>query len=166
MGLCLVFSIDQKELLTCRKISWHGAYSFTSPPKEGMLQIFSTLKNPSPSARFESTKIGSNSKDANHHTTEDDFCSTNSGMRSERPLEFWKSYLTPDLACKRILNLTLHNLHGIYTINSFKRNYLVSFFSILKYICSIHTKTSTNLRIGILFFYSFIKKSGQSGKCW
>jgi hypothetical protein len=34
--------------LTCRKILWHGASSFTSYPNEGVLQIFITLKNPSP----------------------------------------------------------------------------------------------------------------------
>jgi hypothetical protein len=33
---------------TCCKILWHGASGFTSPLKEGMLQIFITLKNPSP----------------------------------------------------------------------------------------------------------------------
>jgi hypothetical protein len=31
---------------TCCKILRHGAYGFTSPPKEGMLRISVTLKNP------------------------------------------------------------------------------------------------------------------------
>jgi hypothetical protein len=38
----------------------HGADSFTSPPKEGMLRIFVALKNPSPSAGFDPANPGSN----------------------------------------------------------------------------------------------------------
>jgi hypothetical protein len=33
--------------LTCLKILWHGASSFTSYLKEGVLRIFIALKNPS-----------------------------------------------------------------------------------------------------------------------
>jgi hypothetical protein len=32
----------------CHKILRHGASGLTSPPKEGVLQIFSALKNPLP----------------------------------------------------------------------------------------------------------------------
>jgi hypothetical protein len=35
------------------KILRHGPDGFTSPPKEGFLQIFIALKNPSPFAGFE-----------------------------------------------------------------------------------------------------------------
>jgi hypothetical protein len=46
---CEVFLfILSKWYFTCRKILQHGAFSFTSPPKEGMLQIFIAVKNPSP----------------------------------------------------------------------------------------------------------------------
>jgi hypothetical protein len=37
-----------KGSLTCRKILRHGTSGFTSHPKEGVLQIFIALKNPSP----------------------------------------------------------------------------------------------------------------------
>jgi hypothetical protein len=37
-----------KGLLTCRKILWNGASSFTSHPKKGLLRMFFALKNPSP----------------------------------------------------------------------------------------------------------------------
>jgi hypothetical protein len=36
------------EVFACCKILRHGASSFTSPPKEGGLQMFITLKNPAP----------------------------------------------------------------------------------------------------------------------
>jgi hypothetical protein len=45
----------------------HGAAGFTSPPNEGLLQIFIVLKNPLPSVGFETANIG---KHANHYTTE------------------------------------------------------------------------------------------------
>jgi hypothetical protein len=48
--------------LTCNKILWHGANSFTSPPKEVKLWISITLKNPLSSARFECMNLGSNGK--------------------------------------------------------------------------------------------------------
>jgi hypothetical protein len=57
-------------LLTCRKILRHGADGITSPTKEGVLRTFTALKNPSPSAGFESAMLGSNGKHANHYTTE------------------------------------------------------------------------------------------------
>jgi hypothetical protein len=55
-----------KRSLTCRKILRHGADGFTSPPKEGVLRIFITLKNASPSAELEPANLGSNGKHANH----------------------------------------------------------------------------------------------------
>jgi hypothetical protein len=60
-------------LLTCRKILRHGADGFTSPPKKGVLRIFIVLKNQSLSARFESWNLGSNGKQVNHYTTENDY---------------------------------------------------------------------------------------------
>jgi hypothetical protein len=39
-----------------------GADGFHSPPKEGVLQIFIALGNPSPSAGFEPENFGSNRK--------------------------------------------------------------------------------------------------------
>jgi hypothetical protein len=45
--------------LTYRKIIRHGANGFTSSPKEGVLRNVITLKNPSPSARFEQANFGS-----------------------------------------------------------------------------------------------------------
>jgi hypothetical protein len=35
-------------IMTCHKIFWHGASRYTFHPKEGVLHIFITLKNPSP----------------------------------------------------------------------------------------------------------------------
>jgi hypothetical protein len=35
-------------IFTCCKLLWHGASGVTSPPKEGMLKTFFTIKNPSP----------------------------------------------------------------------------------------------------------------------
>jgi hypothetical protein len=40
--------------------------------KEGVLRTFIALKSPSPSTGFEPANLGSNSKKANHFTTEDD----------------------------------------------------------------------------------------------
>jgi hypothetical protein len=42
----------------------HGTDGFTSPPKEVVLRIFVTLKNPSSSARFEPANLGSRGKHA------------------------------------------------------------------------------------------------------
>jgi hypothetical protein len=58
--------------LTHRKILWHGADGFTSPPKEGVLRNFIALKNPSPSAGFNPVNVWSNGKQENHYITEDD----------------------------------------------------------------------------------------------
>jgi hypothetical protein len=51
-------------------VTW--ADSFISPLKEGMLQIFVTLKNPLPLVWFEPAYLASNVKHDNHQTTEDD----------------------------------------------------------------------------------------------
>jgi hypothetical protein len=40
--------------------------------KEGILQIFNALKNPSPSPGIEHRKIGHNDKHPRHYTTNDD----------------------------------------------------------------------------------------------
>jgi hypothetical protein len=45
---------------------------FTSAPKEGMLQIFIALKNPSLSAGFGPANLRTNGMHANPYTTEDD----------------------------------------------------------------------------------------------
>jgi hypothetical protein len=42
----------------------HGTDGFTSPPKEGVLRIFFTLKNPTASAGFESANLGTKSQHA------------------------------------------------------------------------------------------------------
>jgi hypothetical protein len=48
LALQSLFVHTCKWFFTCHKILRHGADSFTSPPKEGMLRIFMTLKNPAP----------------------------------------------------------------------------------------------------------------------
>jgi hypothetical protein len=58
--------------LTCLKILRHGADGLTYPPKEGVPRIFIALKNPSSSAGYEPTNLGSKDKHAKHYTTEDD----------------------------------------------------------------------------------------------
>jgi hypothetical protein len=62
-----------KGFLTCRKILRHGVSGFSFPSKKVMLRIFIALKHPSPPARFEPAKPGSNGKHASYHTTEDDY---------------------------------------------------------------------------------------------
>jgi hypothetical protein len=47
LALLSIFVHTCKWFFTCCKILWHGTSSFTSPPKEGMLQIVTALKNPS-----------------------------------------------------------------------------------------------------------------------
>jgi len=42
----------------------HGTNGFTSPPKEGVLRIFFTLKNPTASARFEPANMGTTGQHA------------------------------------------------------------------------------------------------------
>jgi hypothetical protein len=55
-----------REFLTCQ----HGANSFTSSPKLGLLRIFIILKSPLPLAGFDPTNLGSSGKHANHYPTE------------------------------------------------------------------------------------------------
>jgi hypothetical protein len=43
----------------------HGTHSFTSLPKEGVLRIFSALKNPTASAGFEPANLGTRGQHAN-----------------------------------------------------------------------------------------------------
>jgi hypothetical protein len=49
---------------------------FTSPPKEVVLRIFITLKNPSTSVGIEPVNFGSSGEHANHLSTEGDFNTT------------------------------------------------------------------------------------------
>jgi len=42
----------------------HGTDGFTSPPKEGVLRIFFALKNPTASAGFEPTNLGTKGQHA------------------------------------------------------------------------------------------------------
>jgi hypothetical protein len=49
---------DFKRSFTCRKILQHGTSDFTSHLKEGVLQIFNTLKNPSPWPGSKSQSLG------------------------------------------------------------------------------------------------------------
>jgi hypothetical protein len=44
----------------------HGTDGFTSPPKEVVLRIFITLKNPSPSVGIEPANLGPSGEHANH----------------------------------------------------------------------------------------------------
>jgi hypothetical protein len=44
----------------------HGTDGFTSPPKEVVLRIFITLKNPSTSVGIEPENLGSSGEHANH----------------------------------------------------------------------------------------------------
>jgi hypothetical protein len=44
----------------------HGTDGFTSPPKEVVVRIFITLKNPSTSVGIEPTNLGSSGEHANH----------------------------------------------------------------------------------------------------
>jgi hypothetical protein len=44
--------------IKCRNILRHANYGFTSPPKEGVLQICITLKNPSPRPGFNPRTLG------------------------------------------------------------------------------------------------------------
>jgi hypothetical protein len=58
-----------KHLLHARKVllhsvNLHGTDDFTSPPKEVVLRIFITLKNPLSSAGFEPENLGSSGKHA------------------------------------------------------------------------------------------------------
>jgi hypothetical protein len=73
LALRSIIAHISKGSLTYRKILRHGTYGFTSSPKEGLLWVLIALKYPSPSAGFEAANLGSNTKHANHSTTEDDF---------------------------------------------------------------------------------------------
>jgi hypothetical protein len=66
--------------LTCRNILRHGADGFTSPPKEGEIQIFIALTNSFPSAGFEPANLGPNSKHVNHYIAGDDVLVVTSGV--------------------------------------------------------------------------------------
>jgi hypothetical protein len=58
LALWCIFVYTLKGIfLTCCKILQHGANGFTFSAKEGMLQIFVALKNPSPSAWFECANL-------------------------------------------------------------------------------------------------------------
>jgi hypothetical protein len=67
-----IFIHTSEEFLTWLKILRHEADGFTSPPKEGVLRIFTNVKNPSPLAGIEPTNLQSNGKHVSHCTTEDD----------------------------------------------------------------------------------------------
>jgi hypothetical protein len=58
-----------KWFCTCRKIFRHEADGFTSPSKEGVLRIFTALKNPSFRPGLNLRTLGSNGKHANHYTS-------------------------------------------------------------------------------------------------
>ena len=47
----------------------HGTDGFTSPPKEGVLRIFSLLKNPKASAGFEPANLGTKGQHATPRPT-------------------------------------------------------------------------------------------------
>jgi hypothetical protein len=66
----IIFVRTLQGYLTFCKILRHEASGFTSPPMEGVLRIFITLKNLSPSVEFETANLGSNGKHTNHYTTE------------------------------------------------------------------------------------------------
>jgi hypothetical protein len=57
----------------CRKGLRHGADGFNYAPEEVMLWIFTAFKDPSSSAGFEPTNLGSNCKYANHYTNEETY---------------------------------------------------------------------------------------------
>jgi hypothetical protein len=52
------------------------------PPKDGLLWIFITLKNPSPLAGSEPANPRSNGKHANHYCTEDNYNNSNYTIRN------------------------------------------------------------------------------------
>jgi hypothetical protein len=53
------------DLLHAAKLR-HGADGFTSPPKAGILRIFFSPKDPTPSAEFERANLGTRGQHANH----------------------------------------------------------------------------------------------------
>jgi hypothetical protein len=68
---CLSVSLSHlKGSLTCPNTVRHWAEGFTSLPKEVVLRIFITFKNPLLSTEFEPAKLRSNVRHDNHHATE------------------------------------------------------------------------------------------------
>ena len=57
------FHITFRDLLHAVNLR-HGTDGFTSPPKEGVLWIFSPQKNPTASVGFEPANLGTKSQDA------------------------------------------------------------------------------------------------------
>jgi hypothetical protein len=64
-----IFVHASKWYFTCYKNLQHGAYGFTSPPKDSTLKFFLPLKSFA-LVVFEPARLGSNGKHANHYTTE------------------------------------------------------------------------------------------------
>jgi hypothetical protein len=64
-GLRNIFIHDRKFLLHVVNLR-HGTDGFTSPPKEVVLRIFITLKNPSTSVGIEPANLGFSGEHANH----------------------------------------------------------------------------------------------------
>jgi hypothetical protein len=64
-GLRNIFIHARKFLLHAVNLR-HGTDDFTSPPKEVVLRIFITLKNPSTSVGIEPAYLGSSGEHANH----------------------------------------------------------------------------------------------------
>jgi hypothetical protein len=60
---------DFKSSFTCRKILRHGIFPLYSIREEGVLRIFTTLKNPSLWPGFEPATFGSSGQHTNHYTT-------------------------------------------------------------------------------------------------
>jgi hypothetical protein len=57
-ALRIIFVHTSKEFLTFRETLRHGADSFTSPLKEGVLRIFIALESPLPMVRTEPADLG------------------------------------------------------------------------------------------------------------
>jgi hypothetical protein len=74
-----------KGSLTCRKILCNEANDFTSPPKEVMLWIFITLRNPLLLAGFEPVNLGSSGKHDKQCTTKNDLLQYNRKLVNRKP---------------------------------------------------------------------------------
>jgi hypothetical protein len=59
-------SIHSRKVLLNAVNLRHGTDGFTSPPKEVVLRVFITLKNPSTSAGIEPANLGSSGEHTNH----------------------------------------------------------------------------------------------------
>ena len=57
------FHVTFRDLLHAVNL-WHGTDGFTSPPKEGVLRIFFTPKNPTASVGFEPANLGTKGQHA------------------------------------------------------------------------------------------------------